>query len=222
MNTVTYTVAQCSEFHIMGEYHDDIKTLKEAVQLFDQMEDKHMMKALGINIQSDDMDATQFDFYYANHIDLSYLECYEEIMKNDKALSMMAAAVAERPGISIKNNDIPPKLDQMIIHTLTGKQPVEEIFYQRIQEIGKQFSDSTNCDFSDYRLSFYTVEEMKKVLNDPSKEDEFVDAVIEIKNESYGDCRKAALELIDRVRDHGCNPAFHLQQQNEHRRGKGR
>lgn len=33
MNTVTYTVAQCSEFHIMGEYHDDIKTLKEAVQL---------------------------------------------------------------------------------------------------------------------------------------------------------------------------------------------
>ena len=62
MNTVTYTVAQCSEFHIMGEYHDDIKTLKEAVQLFDQMEDKHMMKALGINIQSDDMDAPSLIF----------------------------------------------------------------------------------------------------------------------------------------------------------------
>ena len=221
MNTVTYTVAQCSEFHIMGKYYDDIQSLKEAVQLFDHMEDRNMIKALGINIRSDNFDDTQFDFYYANHVDLSYLECYEEIMKNDKALNMIAAAVAERPGVSIQNNDIPAKLDQMIIHLLSEKLPVEEVFYQRIQEIGRQFSDSTECDFSDYRLSTYTKEDIKQVLIDPGKEDEFVDDVIDIKNESYGDCRKAALELIDRVRDYGCNPAFHSQV-NEYHRGKGR
>lgn len=32
--TLTFTVAECGEFHSLGEYHEGIKTLDEAVSIY--------------------------------------------------------------------------------------------------------------------------------------------------------------------------------------------
>ena len=34
---LTFTVAECSEYHNLGEYHEGIKTLKDAVAIYDQI-----------------------------------------------------------------------------------------------------------------------------------------------------------------------------------------
>lgn len=53
--TVTYTVAECSEFHELGEYHENIRTMSEAKRLFGRIDPERMhgIPAIGINIHTE-------------------------------------------------------------------------------------------------------------------------------------------------------------------------
>lgn len=47
---MTYTVAECGEFHSMGRYHEGIKTLEEAAAIYRKMQTGNSVPAIGINL----------------------------------------------------------------------------------------------------------------------------------------------------------------------------
>ena len=48
---LTFTVAECGEYHNLGEYHEGIRTLEEAVAVYEKIPPERMngIPAIGIN-----------------------------------------------------------------------------------------------------------------------------------------------------------------------------
>ena len=53
--TISFYVAECGEFHNMGEYHEGIETLEEAIALYDQIPSERMngVKSIGFVLHDD-------------------------------------------------------------------------------------------------------------------------------------------------------------------------
>ena len=81
--TVTFTVTECSEFHDMGEYHEDIKNIKEALEKFNAIPEERMhgVKAVGIKVadEKNPDDSIQMDILVGNRIDIDMLQYVTEI-----------------------------------------------------------------------------------------------------------------------------------------------
>ncbi|MBR1740527.1 MAG: hypothetical protein IJ733_01405, partial [Lachnospiraceae bacterium] len=100
--TITYTVAECSEFHELGEYHENVKTISEAKRLFDRInpERMHGIPAIGINIHTEgtpDYEDTQWDFYVGNRIELDLLEYLPQIAECPEAMEAIKELMAAYP-----------------------------------------------------------------------------------------------------------------------------
>ena len=100
--TITYTVAECSEFHELGEYHENVKTISEAKRLFDRInpERMHGIPAIGINIHTEgtpDYEDTQWDFYVGNRIELDMLEYLPQIAECPEAMEAIKELMAAYP-----------------------------------------------------------------------------------------------------------------------------
>lgn len=88
-NVVTFTVAECGEFHNLGEYHEDILTAKEAIDLFKKIppERMHGIPAIGIRVTDEHNSEipTEIDVFSENRLDLDILKYVPEIKENDNA-----------------------------------------------------------------------------------------------------------------------------------------
>ena len=53
--TLTFTVAECGEFHGLGEYHEDIGTLEEAVSIYQNIPPGRMngIPAIGMKLHTE-------------------------------------------------------------------------------------------------------------------------------------------------------------------------
>ena len=53
---ITFTVAECGEFHNMGEYHEDIETIEEAMKLYNAIDPSwmHGIPSIGVNMHIED------------------------------------------------------------------------------------------------------------------------------------------------------------------------
>ena len=103
---ITYTVAECGEFHSMGAYHEGIATIEEAKSLFDTMQKDHnnMIPAVGINIHkpgTQTMDDLQSDILYGNTIDLDNLRYIPEIWNDQQAISKVGQVIEAFPDAKI-------------------------------------------------------------------------------------------------------------------------
>ena len=103
---ITYTVAECGEFHSMGAYHEGIATIEEAKSLFDTMQKDHnnMIPAVGINIHkpgTQTMDDLQSDILYGNTIDLDNLRYIPEIWNDQQAISKVGQVIEVFPDAKI-------------------------------------------------------------------------------------------------------------------------
>ena len=103
---ITYTVAECGEFHSMGAYHEGIATIEEAKSLFDTMQKDHnnMIPAVGINIHkpgTQTMDDLQSDILYGNTIDLDNLRYIPEIWNDQQAISKVGQVIETFPDVKI-------------------------------------------------------------------------------------------------------------------------
>ena len=49
---LTFTVAECGEYHSLGEYHEGIRTLEEAVVIYEKIPPERMngIPSIGINL----------------------------------------------------------------------------------------------------------------------------------------------------------------------------
>ncbi len=118
---ITYTVAECGEFHSMGAYHEGIATIEEAKALYESMRQNHsnMIPAVGINIHetgTPDIDDAQMDVLYGNTIDLDTLRYLPQIWNDKDGLSKVgqiidafpdAKVVGELPGLTVQDRPEP-------------------------------------------------------------------------------------------------------------------
>lgn len=106
---ITYTVAECGEFHSMGAYHDNIPTIEEAKAIYDAIPPEHgnMIPAVGINVHkagTKEMDDIQWDALYGNRIDLNDLGFLPDISMNPDAVSKLEELIGAFPEAEIIGN----------------------------------------------------------------------------------------------------------------------
>ena len=103
---VTLTVAECGEFHTMGEFYENIPTVDEAVAIWKQIPPDRMngIPAIGINIHTPGTEAfedVEADILSGNRIDLDILEFIPDIKDSPQAMEVIAELVAKLPEMEI-------------------------------------------------------------------------------------------------------------------------
>ena len=103
---ITLTVAECGEFHNLGEYHEDIASVEEAIEVFNQIPPERMngIRSIGINIHTEGTEAyedTQMDIVSGRTADLEILDYVPDITDNPKAVAVIAELIDKLPDIEV-------------------------------------------------------------------------------------------------------------------------
>ncbi len=106
---VTLTVAECGEFHTMGEFYENIPTVEEAVTIWKQIPPERMngIPAIGINIHTPGTEVFEdvgADILSGKRIDLDILEFIPDIKNSPQAMEVIAELVAKLPEMEIDGN----------------------------------------------------------------------------------------------------------------------
>ena len=103
---VTLTVAECGEFHNLGEFYENIPTVEEAIAIWKQIPPEQMngIPAIGIHIhrvgEENYMD-DEIDILSGKRIDLEILEYIPSIKNEPKAMEMVTELIAKLPDMEI-------------------------------------------------------------------------------------------------------------------------
>ena len=115
--TVTLTVAECSEFHNMGEFHENITSVAEAVAKFREIppERMHGIPAIGIRVADpkNPEDSVEMDVLIGKRIDLDMLRYVPDIAENWQAQQMIATLIHDMPEAQIEG-EIPENIQKKI------------------------------------------------------------------------------------------------------------
>lgn len=106
---ITLTVAECGEFHNLGEFYENIPTVEEAIAIWNQIPPERMngIPAIGINIHilgTETIDDVGIDILSGKRIDLDILEYIPEIKNSPQAMEMIAELAAKLPEMEIDGN----------------------------------------------------------------------------------------------------------------------
>ncbi len=106
---VTLTVAECGEFHNLGEFYENIPTVEEAVAIWKQIPPERMngIPSIGINIHAPGTETIEdvgIDILSGKRIDLDILEYIPDINGNPQAMEVIAELVAKLPEMEIDGN----------------------------------------------------------------------------------------------------------------------
>ena len=101
---ITFTVAECGEFHTMGEFHEGIETIEEAMQLYNVIDPSRMhgIPSLGVNMHIDgteEWEDEEADIVRGNCIDVDFLNYTPELRDTptvQDALKKLIAAYPEK------------------------------------------------------------------------------------------------------------------------------
>ena len=106
---ITLTVAECGEFHNLGEFHEGIETVDEAIKLFMQIppERMHGIPSIGINIHTKGTENFQdvgMDIISGKIADLEMLEYVPDISDNPKAIELIGELIEKLPDIEVRGS----------------------------------------------------------------------------------------------------------------------
>lgn len=103
---VTLTVSECSEFHSLGECHEDIKTVDEAIKLFNDIPPERMngIKGIGIKIAdiNDPDEYTEIDVLSGKSFDLDILNYISDLSESKKAMNVLAELIDKMPEYEVR------------------------------------------------------------------------------------------------------------------------
>lgn len=115
---VNFTVAECSEFHNMGEFHENIATVKEAMKIFEKipLERMNAIPAVGIRVadKENSEPAAEMDVIIGNHIDLQLLEYIPEIAENKAAQFAIAEMIHAMADATIYG-EVPEEIQKKVL-----------------------------------------------------------------------------------------------------------
>ena len=115
---ITLTVAECGEFHNMGEFYENIPTVDEAIALFEKIPPERMngIPAIGINLHRAGEDVENdiaIDIAGAKRIDLDVLQYVPDIANEPRAMEVVAELIAKLPDREIDGN-LSPELEAKV------------------------------------------------------------------------------------------------------------
>ena len=114
---ITLTVAECMEFHSMGEFHENIKSVAEAVAKFKAIppERMHGVPAIGIRAADpkDPDEYMEMDVLVGRRLDLDKLHYVPEIADSWQAQQMIASLIHEMPDVKVVGQ-IPDSIQKKI------------------------------------------------------------------------------------------------------------
>ena len=101
--TISFYVAECMEFPVMGEYHNNL-TLEEAIKIYENIpaERLHGIKGIGFDLQDGDEDYSgEYELMSADRIDRDLIDMiphYKESPLVQKAIADMEKYLDEKHG----------------------------------------------------------------------------------------------------------------------------
>lgn len=102
---VTLTVNECSEFHNLGESHENIYTVEEAIHIWKRIpaERLHGIKSIGIRVEDKNNpdDYSEMDVVVGGRMDLDMLQYYPDITENEKAMGMVRELHRKMPELEV-------------------------------------------------------------------------------------------------------------------------
>ena len=123
---VTFTVAECGEFHNMGEYHEGIETIEEAMKLYNAIDPSRMhgIPSIGVNMHvegTEEWEDEQADILSGKCIDvdfLNYTPALRDTPKVQDAIKKLIAAYPEKDVIDMETKEqkiqtLAAELDQL-------------------------------------------------------------------------------------------------------------
>lgn len=103
---ITFTVAECGEFHSLGRYRDDISNAEEAVAVWKEYRNGPLNGIPSIGIQmhkpgQPEMEDMQVDLVFGKTIDLDMLRYYPEINTEETAIQKIRELVENLHDVNV-------------------------------------------------------------------------------------------------------------------------
>lgn len=107
--TVTLTVAECGEFHSLGEFHENIAGVEEAIDVWKSIPPERMngIPSIGINIHTEGTERyedVEMDILSGKVIDLEVLDYVPDITDDPKAIEVIAELIDKLPDIEVRGS----------------------------------------------------------------------------------------------------------------------
>ena len=110
---ITFTVAECGEFHNMGEYHEGIETIEEAMKLYNAIDPSRIqgIPSIGVNMHiegTEEWEDEQADIVSGKRIDVDFLNYTPELRDTPKvqdAIKKLIAAYPEKDVIDMEKKE---------------------------------------------------------------------------------------------------------------------
>lgn len=107
--TVTLTVAECGEFHSLGEFHENIASVEEAIAVWKSIPPERMngIPSIGINIHTEGTEHyedVEMDIISGKVIDLEVLDYVPDITDDPKAIEVIAELIDKLPDIEVRGS----------------------------------------------------------------------------------------------------------------------
>ena len=157
---VSFTVAECGEFHNMGELHENVGSVKEALSLFEQIPGDRMHGIPTIGIRVTDVEHpeifTEIDIANAKFIDLGMLDYVPEIAENKAAQFAIAELIHAMPDAIVKG-EVPEAIQkkvQMLESREKQAEQLKEITDKLEQGVAEVFSSDNYKQFLDTMAKF--------------------------------------------------------------------
>lgn len=107
--TVTLTVAECGEFHNLGEFHEGIASVDEAVAIWGKIPPERMngIPSIGICIHTEGTERyedIELDILSGKVMDLEILDYVPDITDDPKAIEVIAELIDKLPDIEVRGS----------------------------------------------------------------------------------------------------------------------
>lgn len=118
---ITFYVAECSEFPVLGEYHERLETLQEAMELYEKIPAERMngVKGIGFRLEDGSIYDGNFDLMVAGESQAEFINeipQYRESPLVQKAIAEMEAILSRQAEQSIpepeRKAELPPQPEQ--------------------------------------------------------------------------------------------------------------
>ncbi len=115
MDKITLKVKECSEFETLGECHENIESVSEAVRLWKKIPANRMhgIKSIAVVLESprNIMDGSELDILVGKHFDLEVLHYVPDILEDKQAQETIKELVKSFPDLEVRGS-IPEELEK--------------------------------------------------------------------------------------------------------------
>ena len=139
---ITYTVAECGEFHSMGRYRDNIENVNEAIALWNEYKKGTLngVPSIGILVHTPgqtELEDVQVDLVSGKTMDLDMIRYYPEINTEETAIQKICELVENLHDVEVIGK-VPENVSAELI--LREFDPKQEIYNEEERSLIKEYA----------------------------------------------------------------------------------